>query len=144
MRAQQQFSKVHQTSAIAGFLIGLINFLPGLFHRVAVALNMMRAQPFIFLAIDVPHRLTRRPLLLVEVHRLNQTLQQTQLVFAIEDLKILRQVSVQMVGPQQAMRQPVECPDPHAALGCPHQLANTMAHLRCRFVGKGHRHNRIR
>ena len=105
---------------------------------------MMRAQPFVFLAVDVPHRLTRRPLLLVEVHGFNQALQQAQLIFAIEDLKILRQVCVQMVGPQQAMRQPVECPDPHAALGCPHQLANTMAHLRCRFVGKGHRHDGIR
>jgi hypothetical protein len=33
----------------------------------------------------------------IEVHRLNQTLQQAQLVFAIEDLEILRQVGVQMV-----------------------------------------------
>ncbi|VGP98793.1 hypothetical protein SB00610_04850 [Klebsiella quasipneumoniae subsp. similipneumoniae] len=144
VRAQQQLGEVHQPGAIAGFLIGLIHLLPGLFDRVAVALNMVRAQPFIFLAVDVPHRLTRRPLLLIEVHRLNQTLQQAQLVFAIEDLEILRQVGVQMVRAQQAVGQAVEGAHPHAALGGAHQLADTVAHLcRC-FVGKGHRHNRIR
>ena len=84
--------------AVAGLLVGLIDLLPGLLDRVAVALNMVRAQPFIFLAVDVPHRLTRRPLLLIEVHRLNQTLQQTELVFAVEDLEILRQVGIQMMG----------------------------------------------
>ena len=142
--AQQQLGEVHQPGAVAGFLIGLIDLLPGLLDRIAVALNMMRAQPFIFLAVDVPHRLARRPLFLIEVHRLNQTLQQTQLVFAVEDLKVLRQVGIQMVRAQQTVRQAVEGAHPHAALGGAHQLADTVTHLRRRFVGKGHRHNGIR
>lgn len=71
---------------------------------------MMRAQSFIFLAVDVPHCTARRPLFLIEVHRLNQTLQQTQLVFAVEDLKVLRQVGIQMVRAQQTVRQPWKVP----------------------------------
>ena len=94
--------------------------MPGLLHRVAEALNMVRAQPFVFLTVDVPHRLTRRPLFLVKVHRLDQTLQQTELVFAVEDLKILRQVGVHMMRAQQAVRQAVEGANPHAALAGTH------------------------
>ena len=144
VRAQQQLGEIHQPGAVAGLLVGLIDLLPGLLDRVAVALNVMRAQPFIFLAVDVPHCLTRRPLLLIEIHRLNQTLQQTELVFAVEDLEILRQVGVKMMRTQQTVREAVEGAYPHAALGSAHQLADTVAHLRRRFVGKGHRHNRVR
>lgn len=144
VRAQQQLGEIHQPRPIAGFLIGLIHLLPGLLNRVAVALNMVRSQAFVFLAVDVPHRLTRRPLLLIEVHRLNQALKQAQLVFAIEDLEVLRQVGIKVMGAQQPVRQAVESADPHTALGGAHQLTNTMAHLRRRFVGKGHRHNGVR
>lgn len=49
-----------------------------------------------------------------------------------------------MVRTQQAVRQPVEGADPHTALASAHQLPDTMTHLRRRFVGKRHRHNRIR
>ncbi|MNP17036.1 hypothetical protein D3C76_1094560 [compost metagenome] len=141
---QQQFGKIHQPGAIAGFLIGLIHFLPGLLDRITEALNVVRAQPFVFLAVDVPHRLTRRPLLLVEIHRLDQALEQTQLVFAVEDLEILRQIRVHVVRTQQAVRQPVESAHPHAALTGAHQLRDTVAHFRRRFVGEGHRHDGIR
>ncbi|CSE99244.1 Uncharacterised protein [Shigella sonnei] len=74
--AQQQLGEVHQARTIARFLIRLIHLLPGLLHRITVALNMMRTQAFIFLAVDVPHCLARRPLLLVEVHGFDQTLKQ--------------------------------------------------------------------
>ena len=105
---------------------------------------MVRAQPFVLLAVDVPHRLTRRPLLLVEVHRLDQALQQAELVFAVEDLEILRQVGVHMVRAQQAVRQAVEGANPHAALAGAHQLGDTVAHLCCRLVGERHRHDGVR
>ena len=48
-----------------------------------------------------------------------------------------------MVRTQQTVRQAVEGAYPHAALGGAHQLADTMAHFRRRFVGKGHRHNGV-
>ena len=48
-----------------------------------------------------------------------------------------------MVRTQQTVRQPVEGADPHAALAGAHQLPDTMTHLRRRFVGKRHRHNRV-
>ena len=141
MGAQQQLGKVDQPGAIARLLIGLINAQPGLLHRIAVALDMMWAQPFVFLAVDVPHRLTRRPLLLIQVHRFDQALQQAQLVLAVEDLEILRQTGVKMVRAQQAVRQTMEGADPHAALAGADQLLNTVTHFRCGLVGKGHRHN---
>ncbi|CCK04814.1 conserved hypothetical protein [Cronobacter sakazakii 701] len=144
MGAQQQLGEIHQPRAVAGFLIRLIHLLPGLLYRVAVALNMVRTQAVIFFAVDVPHRLARRPLLLVEVHRLDETLEQAQLIFAVEDLEILRQVGVHMVRAQQAMGETVERADPHAALAGAHQLADAVAHLRRRFVGKGHRHDGVR
>ena len=144
MCSQKQFGKVHQTGAIAGFLVGLIHVLPGLLDRVAEALNMMRAQPFVFLTVDVPHGLARRPLFLIKVHRLDQAFQQTELVFAVEDLEVLRQVGVHMVRAQQTVCQTVEGAHPHAALAGAHQLRNTVTHLcRC-FVGERHRHNGIR
>ena len=142
--AQQQLGEIYQTGAIARFLIGLVDVLPGLLDRVTEALNMMRTQPFVFLTVDVPHRLTRRPLLLIEIHRLDQAFQQTELVFAVEDLEILRQVSVHMVRAQQAVRQAVEGANPHAALAGAHQLGDTVAHLRRRLVGERHGHNRVR
>ena len=49
-----------------------------------------------------------------------------------------------MVRTQQAVRQPVEGANPHAALAGAHQLPDAMAHFRRRFVGKRHRHNRVR
>jgi hypothetical protein len=144
VRAQQQLGEIHQPGAIAGFLIGLIDAQPGGLYRVVVGLNVLWAQALVFLAVDVPHRLTRRPLLLVNVQRLDDALEQPQLVVAVEDLEILRQVGLQVVGAQQAVRQAVEGADPHAALAGTDQMFDTVAHFRRRLVGEGHRHDRIR
>ncbi|MNS91590.1 hypothetical protein D3C72_1256850 [compost metagenome] len=43
MGAQQQLGEIHQPRAVAGFLIGLIDLLPGLLHRITEALNVVRA-----------------------------------------------------------------------------------------------------
>lgn len=144
VRAQQQLGEIHQPGAIAGFLIGLIDAQPGGLYRVVVGLDVLRAQALVFLAVDVPHRLTRRPLLLIDVQRLDDALEQPQLVVAVEDLEILRQVGFQVVGAQQTMRQAVEGADPHAALAGADQMFDTVAHFRRRLVGEGHRHDRIR
>ena len=144
VRAQQQLGEIHQPRAIAGFLIGLIDAQPGGLYRVVVSFDVLWPQALVFLAVDVPHRLTRRPLLLVDVQRLDDALEQPQLVVAVEDLEILRQVGFQVVGAQQTMRQAVEGADPHATLTGADQMFDTVAHFRRRLVGEGHRHDRIR
>jgi hypothetical protein len=59
---------------------------------------MLWASAFIFLFVDVPLRLLVRPLVLVQIKRLVYTLDQAQLVVTVEDLEILRQVSVLPMG----------------------------------------------
>ena len=73
--AQQQFGKIDQSGAITGFLISLIDFQPYRFGWVAVGFNVRRAQPLVFLAVDVPRSLTRRPMLFIQIHGFDQTLQ---------------------------------------------------------------------
>ncbi len=103
MGAQQQLSKIHQPGSVAGFLISLINAQPGLLDRVAIAVDMVWPQPLVFLAVDVPHRLTRRPLFLVQIQCFDQPLKQPQLIFAVQNLEILRQSRIQMMRAQQTM-----------------------------------------
>lgn len=51
VRSQQQLGEIHQPGAVAGFLIGLINPLPGLLYRIAVAFDMLGTQTFVFLPL---------------------------------------------------------------------------------------------
>ena len=90
MCTQQQFRKIHQPRTVAGFLIRLVNPQPGGFHRVAVALNMLRPQSFIFFAVDIPAALFGRPLFFIEIHGFDQAADQADLIFTVEDLEILR------------------------------------------------------
>jgi len=55
---------------------------------------MLRAQTFVFFAVDVPHRLTRGPLFIVDVQGFDQAFDQTYLVITVEDLEILWQIGV--------------------------------------------------
>ncbi len=48
-----------------------------------------------------------------------------------------------MVRAQQTVGEAVKGADPHAALAGADQLLDTVTHLRRRFVGKSHRHDRI-
>ena len=138
MCPQQQFGKIHQSRAVTGFLIGLVDPQPGGFHRVAVTLNVLRPQPLIFFAVDIPAALFGRPLFFIEIHGFDQTADQADLIFAVEDLEILRQPGIEVMRAQQAVCQTVECPDPHPALTGTDQFFNTVAHFRRRLIGKGH------
>ncbi len=137
--AQQQLSKVHQTGAIAGLLIGLVDLLIGAGDGIAVKIDVAGAQPLVLLAVDVAHHGARGPVLLVEVERLEHPADQPVLVVGVEDLEILRQARIQMVGPQQSVGDAVEGADPHAAHAVTDHLLDPATHLGRRLVGKGHR-----
>ena len=78
-------------------------------------------------------------MLLVEVERLEHPANEPVLVVGVEDLEILRQAGIQMVGPQQAVGDAVEGADPHAAHAVADHFFDPAAHLGRRLVGKGDR-----
>ena len=75
---------------------------------------MLRAQAFIFLAVDIPLRLFMRPFVFINVERLVDPLNQPQLVIAVQNLEILRQFCILPMGFQQAMGKAVESAHPHS------------------------------
>ena len=81
-----------------------------------------------------PLRLARRPLRLVEIHRTLRPLDHAQLIVAVDDLELLRQIRLAPVRAQQTVRNAMERPDPHAANGPVHQLLDTCPHLRSGLV----------
>ena len=77
---QQEFCEVHQTGAIAGLLIGLVDLLIGAGDGIAVEVDVAGAQALILLAVDVAHHGARGPVLLVKVERLEHPADQPVLV----------------------------------------------------------------
>ena len=74
-------------------------------------------------------------MLLVEVERLEHPANEAVLVVGVEDLEILRQPRIQMVGPQQAVGDAVEGADPHAAHAVTDHFS-TRAHLTAALLVK--------
>ncbi|MNV86012.1 hypothetical protein D3C71_1800090 [compost metagenome] len=87
--AQQQFGEVDDTGTQAGGLVGLIDTAHGCQEQVAAGLNVLRAQAFVFLAVDEPLGLTGRPTLFVQAELADHPLDQPLLVIAVENLERL-------------------------------------------------------
>ena len=96
--AQENFSKIHHAAALAVIFVGAINLQHGAHKRIAAVLNMLRAQAFIFLAVDIPLRLFMRPFVFVDIERLINALDQSQLVVAVQNLEVLRQFCILPMG----------------------------------------------
>jgi hypothetical protein len=105
---------------------------------------VLRAQAFVFLPVDEPLRLTRRPALFVQAQLADHPLDQALLIVAVENLEGLGSARFLPVRPQQAVRQAVEGADPHAGRVDTHQLLDAMTHLGSGLVGEGHRQNGVR
>ena len=136
---QQQFCKIHHATTLAGQFIGAVNLEHGLAELVTGRYVDVRcAQTFIFLRIDIPLSLFWWPARFVQRQLPAHTLDQTQLVIAVQDLEILRQAGLFPVRLQQAMSQAVKSPDPHAVGGNLQHLLNTRAHFPGGLVSKGH------
>ncbi len=142
MGPQQQFGKVDQTTSITDFFVGGIHPM----HRLGVEISKGRihvtsAQALILLGIDVPLCLARWPARLIEVQIPTDAFHQPELVVAIKDLETLGQPGFLPVLFQQAMRQTVERPNPHALGGKGQHGLYATAHFPCRLVGKCHSEN---
>ncbi|MNH08263.1 hypothetical protein D3C79_676740 [compost metagenome] len=142
--AQQQLGEVDDPGALAGGLVGFVDAAHGAQVQVATGLDVLRAQALVFLPVDEPLGLARRPALLIEAQLADHPLDQALLVIAVEDLEVLVQPGFLPVRPQQAMGQAVEGAYPHTGRVDTHQLLDTLAHLGSGLVGEGHRQDRVR
>ncbi len=142
--AQQQLGKIDDTRALAGLLIGGVDVAHGGQEQVAAWLNVLRAQAFVFLAVDEPLSLACRPLLFVQPQLAHHPFDQALLIVAVQNLKVLHKPRFLPVSTQEPMRQTVECPHPHSCRVDAQQLLDPVAHFRSSLVGEGHRQDRMR
>ena len=140
---QQQFGKIDQPKTLAGFLVMRIDPDEGLLVTVAIVLNLRRPSAFFFLAVDEPLDLARRPVTFVEVKFFQGTPDDAVLIIRIQDLKSFGQPREFMMVSQDAVGQPVESADPHAAHRKAQKVLDPFAHLVGGLVGKGHGQNGI-
>jgi hypothetical protein len=80
--------------------------------RVAIVIQVLRAQAFVFLRVDKPLQFPRRVLTVVDLEAFQQPLEQPELVIGIDDLEILRQARLAPVPPEQPVRKAVKGADP--------------------------------
>ncbi len=104
-------------------------------------LHVRGTQPFIFLRIDEPLRLARRPAGLIQIQFPADALDQAQLIVTVENLEILRQASFFPVCLQQPVSEAMESAHPHAVGRQPQHFLEARAHLARRLVGKRYREN---
>ena len=91
--AQQQFGEIDHALTLTLFVVDGVELL--LTPRVTViGVGIGGATALVFVIIDVPGNLARRETLFVDIGGLQQTLDQRQLILAIEYLKRLRQPGV--------------------------------------------------
>jgi hypothetical protein len=141
--AQQKLREVHDAGAPAGLLVRLIDLDQLAPCRVAVILDVLGPDAFVFLGVDEPQYLARHPARLVEIERLQDFPQQACLIFRIEDLEGLRQAGLAPMLAQQPMCEAVEGADPEPPAGISQQGLDTPAHLRRRFVGESDREDAV-
>ncbi len=115
VRAQQQFREIHHAGALAlRFVLGVD--ADQLAARGIVGILERRgAEALILVVIDEPLDLARHPARLVELHGLDDLLDEPELILAVEDLETLRQVGVAPVQTQQPVRNAVKGAHPHPA-----------------------------
>ena len=143
-RAQQQFAEIHHRRRRAHLFVACVEVdeLPALCPALVV--DSCGAQPLVLLATDEPLNLPRRYLLFVDAETLQQSPDQAQLVFRVDDLEALRQPGLAPVDPQQPMRQAVKGADPEVAGRESQQVLDPMTHFPGRLVGEGDREEMLR
>ena len=142
--AQQQFGEIHQPGTLAAGFVFTINLDPLAAVRVLTLAELRRTAAGIFVAIDKPLRLARRPVGLVEFHVFQHALHHAVLVFAVQNLEVLREPGLFPVAAQQSMRQSVKGTDPHTTDTETEHGLDAPAHFGGRLVGKGHGQNAVR
>jgi len=144
VRAQQELREIHDPAAPASLLIGLIDLDQLAACRIAVVLQMLGPQAFIFLGVDEPQDLAWDPTGLVELERLQDFAQQTRLIFRIENREALRQTRLAPMQAQQPVRETVKGAYPQRPARVSEQPFDAAAHFRGGLVGEGDREDAVR
>ena len=113
-------------------------------RELILRLDLRRAPAFILGRRHEPLHLARGKAFLVHVERLQQSLDERELVLGVEDLKRLWQSGFPVVRAQQAVAQAVEGTDPHAAGVDRQHCRDAGEHLLCRLIGERDRNEPVR
>ena len=136
--AQQQFSEIDHACPLAGVLVILVELdqlAPG---RIVAVLQRLRTHAFVLVLVDEVLHIARYPAGLVEALCLEQLLDESQLIVAVQNLEGLWQARLTPVQPKQAMRDAMKGADPQRCAGHAKQRLDAGAHLAGRLVGEGH------
>ena len=135
--AQQELGEIDLAATGAGGLVLVIDLDQLALEEVTAVVQMLRSSALVLLGVDEARDLAGRVAGLVELHLLEQALDQALLVLGVEDLEVLGQAGVLPVGAQKAMSQAMEGADPHAADRLLQDLLDATAHLPRRLIGEG-------
>ena len=111
----------------------------GQFQRGKRLVEVVWSSPGVLVPVDEPLHLPGRPPGLVQLHGLQDALDEPQLVIGVEDLESLRQARFLPMCAQQAVRESMKGANPHGAGRDTEQRFQAAAHLPRRLVGKGDR-----
>ncbi len=136
-RAQQQLGEIHSAGARARLLVLGIEPEQSTFGRIAPFLELPRTPALVLVLVDVVLHFARHEARFVELERLDDLLDQAQLVLAVENLEALRKPGLAPVQSQQTVRQAVEGAQPQRASGTAEQCLDACAHLGRGLVGEG-------
>ena len=109
-------------------------------HRRATC---ARRRPSSFCPLMNHAALARGPLLLVDVERTHDPLDQPELIVAVDDLEVLRELRFLPMHPQQPMGEPWNVPTHIERTENVQQLFDAGAHLGCRLVGERDRQQAV-
>ena len=136
VRAQQQLGKIDQPATRANFFVRLIKRDHLAAIRIAIVVEVLRSQAFVFLAVNKILNVARHPATIVDLEVFEQALDQAQLIVRVDDLKILRQARFAPMPSQQPVCEAVKSAYPQVIDGRAEQALNATAHLSSGFVGK--------
>ncbi len=142
--AQQQLGEVDHAIAAAGVFVRLVQLDQLAAGRIAVVLQVLRPQAFVFLRVDEPRHFTRHPARVVQVQAADDLLDQALLVLTVEDLEALRQAGLAPVQAQQAVADAVEGADPERRGRQAELRLDAVAHLGRGLVGERHGEDAMR
>ncbi len=113
---------------------------PGRFARG----NVLRIEPAILPSVDQAGERPRRPALVVEILRLQDLLQEPQLIVGVEDCEIRPQTDEFCVHAQDLDADRMERAEPGHGLRGAGEHGDALAHLARRLVGEGHGEDLVR
>jgi hypothetical protein len=138
---QQQIAEIDRVHGREAFLIVAVerDGTPiGVVARVSRR-HLVRDEPAILPALDLPQQRARRPAALVDIRGGDDLLQQAQLVVGVEDREVRGKPDRFGMAAQDAGGERVEGAEPHPVGGAPDHRLEPLAHLARRLVGEGDR-----